>query len=236
MVLNDELRNGLIKRIKNVLERGLKKKVLISNTTFDEHDDKIGEILEGNLTYDVDILANTLLNIIEMCGDNVKVSNGTIVKNRNVCLGSEVAKEYLDFQGDNEREIIYYKYLVYPEVVESFLNDLENLDNGFDPKFNNSILVDFEDNRKYAKYIDFSNCYDVDTADINNSCLLKYIFGLVRVSNVKKYDDSDSKLIDRIDYNDFALGFLTKITNTNEFSLLNKTVKKGKVRKKKLNE
>lgn len=236
MVLNDELRNGLIKRIKNVLERGLKKKVLISNTTFDEHDDKIGEILEGNLSYDVDILANTLLNLIEMCGEKVKVANGSIVRNRTICLGSEVSKTNLDVQDDTEREITYYNYLVYPDVVESFLNDLENLDNGFLPKGNNTILVGFDDNRKYVDYVDFSNCYDIDTADINNSYLLKYIFGLVRVSNVKKYEENDSKLIDRIDYNDFVLGFLRRVTNTNEISLLNQTFKKGKVRKKKLNE
>lgn len=236
MVLNNELRERQLKGIKNVLERGLRKKVLISNTTFDEHDDKIGEILEGNLSYDVDILANTLLNLIEVCGDNVKVANGTIVRNRTICLGSEVSKTNLDVQEGNEREVTYYNYLVYPDVVESFLNDLENLDNGFLPKGNNTILVGFDDNRKYVDYVDFSNCYDIDTADINNSYLLKYIFGLVRVSNVKKYEENDSKLIDRIDYNDFVLGFLRRVTNTNEISLLNKTVKKGKVRKKKLNE
>lgn len=236
MVLNNELRERQLKRIKNVLERGLKKKVLISNTTFDEHDDRLGEILEGNLSYDVDILTNTLLNLIEMCGEKVKVANGSIVRNRTICLGSEVSKTNLDVQDDAEREITYYNYLVYPDVVESFLNDLENLDNGFLPKGNNTILVGFDDNRKYVDYVDFSNCYDIDTADINNSYLLKYIFGLVRVSNVKKYEENDSKLIDRIDYNDFVLGFLRRVTNTNEISLLNQTIKKGKVRKKKLNE
>ena len=155
MVLNNELRKRQLKGIKNVLERGLRKKVLISNTTFDEHDDRIGAILEGNLSYDVDILANTLLNIIEMCGDNVKVANGTIVRNRTICLGSEVSKTNLDVQEGNEREVTYYNYLVYPDVVESFLNDLENLDNGFNPKGNNTILVDFEDNRKYGNGIYF---------------------------------------------------------------------------------
>lgn len=236
MVLNNELREKQLKRIKNVLMRGLKKKVLISNTTFDEHDDNIGEVLEGNLSYDVDILANALLSIIEAVGDKVKFSNGAIVRNRTICLGSEVSKTNIDAQEDTEREIIYYNYLVYPDVVESFLNDLENLDNGFEPKGNNSILVGFEDNRKYVDYIDFSNCYDIDTVDINNSYLLKYVFGLVKLSNIKKYDDNDSNLIDRIDYNDFVLGFLRKVTNTTEISLLNQTVKKGKVKKKKLNE
>ena len=236
MVLNSELRERQLKRIKNLLERGLKKKVLISNTTFDEHDDNIGEVLEGNLSYDVDILANALLSIIEDYGNNVKVANGSIVKNRTIYLGSEVINRNIDVQGDNQREIIYYNYLVYPEVVESFLNDLENLDNEFIPKGNNSILVGFEDNRKYVDYIDFSNSFDVDIVDINNTSLMKNVFGLVSVNNVKKFESNDSDLLERIDYNDFVLGFLRRITNTNEMSILNNNYKKGKVKKKKLNE
>ena len=65
---------------------------------------------------------------------------------------------------------------------------------------------------------------------------MKNVFGLVSVNNVKKFESNDSNLLERIDYNDFDLGFMRRLTNTNELMVLNQTVKKGKVKKKKLNE
>ena len=235
-ILDGEIRERQERRIRNVLERGLNKKVIISNTTFDEHDDSIGEVLEGHLEYDVDRLVDYFIDLIVMCGRIVKIPNGAKIDGRTIYLGSEVVKRTVDVQGNEDVEVTYYSYLVYPEVVESFLNDLENLDNGYQPISNNSILVGVDDNRKYLGYIDFSNCYDIDLTDLTNYAVLKYLFSLIKVVNVKKNNGYVSELLSRIDYNDFMLGFLKRITSMSEISFLNQTVKKGKVRKKKLNE
>ena len=228
-ILDGEIKERQERRLRNVLERGLKKKVIISNTTFDEHDDNIGAILEGHLDYDVDRFVKYFLDLIVTCGRFVKVPNGAKIDGRTIYLGSEVVSRNIDAQNDEKRDITFYEYLCYPEFVEAFLNDLENLDSSYVPLDNNSPLVGFEDIRKNVDYINFSNCYNIDLEDINNYYMLKYIFSLINVVDVKNYTENDEELLNGIVYNDLMLGILKKVNMVNDISLMKK---KGKVRKR----
>ena len=227
-ILDGEIRERQERRLRNVLERGLKKKVIISNTTFDEHDDNIGAILEGHLDYDVDRLVKYFLDLITACGSIIKVSNGARINGRCVCLGSEVVNRNVDIQGDS-REITNYEYLCYPEFINAFLDDLENIDSYYDSLDINSTLVGDVDNRKNTNYINFSNCYNVDLDDINNYYMLKYIFSLINVVDVKNYNENDEDLMNGLVYNDLMLGILKKVNMVNDISMIKK---KGKVRKR----
>lgn len=228
-ILDGEIKKRQERRLRNVLERGLKKKVLISNTTFDEYDDNIGEILEGHLDYDVDRFVEYFLDLIVTCGRIVKIPNGAKIDGRTIYLGSEVVNKNIGIQSDEKREITFYEYLCYPEFVEAFLDDIENLDNSYVPLDNNTTLVGYEDTRKNVNYINFSNCYNVDLEDLNNYYMLKYIFSLVSVKDVKNYTKNDEELISGLVYNDFILGCLKKVSTTNELAMFKK---KGKVRKR----
>lgn len=227
-ILGGEIKFSQERRIRGILERGLKKKVIISNTTFDEYDDNIGAVLEGRLDYDVDRLVKYFLDLITACGSIIKVSNGARINGRCVCLGSEVVNRNVDIQGDS-REITNYEYLCYPEFINAFLDDLENIDSYFNSFDINSTLVGVEDTRKNTNYINFSNCYNVDLEDINNYYMLKYIFSLINVKDVKNYNENDEDLINGLVYNDFILGCLKKVSTTNELAMFKK---KGKVKKK----
>lgn len=230
-ILGGEIKFSQERRIRGILERGLKKKVLISNTTFDEYDDSIGAVLEGRLDYDVDRLVKYFLDLITACGSIIKVSNGARINGRCVCLGSEVVNRNVDIQGDS-REITNYEYLCYPEFINAFLDDLENIDSYYNSFDINSTLVGDVDTRKNTNYINFSNCYNVDLEDINNYYMLKYIFSLINVKDVKNYNENDEDLINGLVYNDFILGCLKKVSTTNELAMFKK---KGKV-KKRINE
>ena len=138
-------RNNERKKIENILRRGLNKKVLVS--------DADGNVLESDFDYDINVLANIIVSLIEVYGEVVQVAGFNGLKKRWIFLNKKNEEKHVDFESNLTVEIPYYTYLCYPDGVDAFLNDMEQISEDYKPLDNNTILGGFDEDIKENIYI-----------------------------------------------------------------------------------
>lgn len=218
-------RNNERKKIENILRRGLNKKVLVSDAN--------GNVLESDFDYDINTLSNIIVSLIEVYGEVLEVTGFNGLRKRCVFLNKKSEKKYVDFESDYVVEIPYYTYLCYPDGVDAFLNDMEQISEDYKPLDNNTILGGFDEDIKINKYINFTNCGEVDLENLNNYFVLKFIFDNIGLVNCFISKNNDDKELECVDINNLMINYLKKVTTSGELSLFKNN---GKVRKKKINE
>ena len=90
MVLNKIMIENEKRIIENILRRGLTKKVLVSN--------KDDEVLESDLDYNINILTNIIISLIEVYGEVVKVTGFFDLKKRCIFLCKENEVKSVDYE------------------------------------------------------------------------------------------------------------------------------------------
>lgn len=215
-------RNNERKKIENILRRGLNKKVLVS--------DAEGNVLESDFDYDINVLSSIIVSLIEVYGEVFEFTGFNGLKKRCVFLGKKFEEKQVDFESNLTVEIPYYTYLCYPDGVEAFLNDMEQISEDYKPLDNNTILGGFDENIKEKRYINFTNCGEVDLENLNNYFVLKFIFDNIYLVNDVISKNNNDKELECADINNLMIKYLKKVTTAGELSLFKN---KGKVRKKK---
>lgn len=238
-MLKNELREKELKRIKNILNSGLNKRFLLnsnSSKNFESRFKDKGDITINKLNYDVDKLALVILKIIEQLGEFVS-STQTKLNNRTILLEENTVNVYLNPQSTESIKSPFYKYLVYPDCIDAFLTDLEELDK-FVPLDNNSILVGFEEINEF-NYITFDKCFNLDISDLNNYFVLKYLFGIISnsyefVDNYYGKVNKNDILINNFMINSFNIGTSANDLFYEKANISEKLNEEKKIRAKKL--
>lgn len=229
-MLNNEIRERELKRIKNILRRGLKKEFLLPvNKNYISGVENEVKVKVCKFRYETDELAKVILDIVERLGNEVSLSAGQQVENRSIYLGEFKYNVSSSPQSEDYREENGYRYFVYPESVNNFLNDIEGKKSSliFD---NNSILVGFNDNDNDNNIINFDNSFNVDLNSLSEYVVIKYLFGIIIIDYVRDYDKEFNER--ELAINNFMCNSLNIGTSLNDLviykNVINKIVNKEK--------
>lgn len=231
-MLSNEIKERELKRIKDILKRGLRKEFLLPvNKSYNSVFEDDVKVKVCKFKYEPDELAKVILHIVERFGNEVNIFDGRQVENRSIYLETFKYNVSYDSQSEDYRKIDCYRYFVYPDAVNNFLNDIEGKKSNL-VLDNNSILVGFNnnDNDIDSNIINFNNSFNVDLNSLSQYIVIKYLFGIIIIDYVRDYDEEINKR--ELAINNFMCNSLNFGTSVNDLiiskNVINKTVNNEK--------